>query len=239
MCPEENEPALPVGAAPIEPTPEPAEGGAPEPQAEEEIRIGDRSFKTQAEAFAYAQEELSRKDMEIQIAEAYRTGIADASQANAPIAAAPEPEDPAAWEQKFYADPKGTLSELRASIEADLEKKILGRVAGQTEEQKIWAEFYAKHPDLEGFDDDVLAVSQKHAEEIRALAKTKGRPAAIDYLAQKTKAKFQAYNEKQKPRSALPNAPAASTPRGQTNVTPQQGERKILSFVEQARSIKR
>lgn len=230
----EIEDILPAGAAPVTPPPEVPTPEAPA-TAEDEIRIGDRTFKTQTEAFAYAQEELQRKNHEIELAEAYRAGISDVTAQGIPAAAAAPVADPAEWETRFYADPKGTLQELREQIK----QEVLGTVNAKSAEQEIWSEFHKAHPDLEGFDEITRMQIAKHESEIKVLTRTKGKAAAFSFLAQKTRAMFQDYSDRAKPRTSLQNGPAQGAPRGQTNVTPEPQKKKPVDFLQQIRSLKK
>jgi len=193
----------------------------------EEIEIGERTFKTQAEALAFARAELQRKEQESAVAEAYRAGIADLSAHQAPAAAPAEDN----WEEKFYANPKGTLEELREQIK----QEVLGQVTTQTEDQKLWSEFQTKHPDLVGFEDDVKVTLAKFDKEIKGIAATKGKEKAMEFLAQKTRVKFQEYIDRAKPQHALSNTRTAGASTSQTSVTPKIVVEKVLSFAEQVK----
>lgn len=232
----ENTSAEPVTELPQQELPQ-GEQAAP---AADAIRIGDKTFATQAEAFAYAQAELARQNNELAIAEAYRAGIADASMPmhNAPQAPA-QPQDDPEWETKFYADPKRTLHEFATKIREEVKKEVTGEVEMRTEEQKLWAQFYQRHPDLEGFQEDAQAMLTKHDAELKALVRTKGQTAAFDYLAQKTRAKFQEYIERAKPRRTLPNTSAAPSPGTQTSVTPAAKPKPKVDFISQIRSLRK
>lgn len=231
-------PTLPTGEANEKP-PAAAET-APATQAEEteEIKIGERVFKNTDEAFAYAQSELERKNRELDLAEAYRAGIADAGAV--PVPAAPAAEAPAdtGWEERFYANPKETLKQYAEEIRESTKRELRGELSQQTQEQKLWSEFYTKHPDLSDFDDDAKATLDKHQDEIRVLARTKGQEAAMAFLAQKTRAKFQQYIERSKPRTDLPNTKSAGAPAGQTNVTPEKKTEEPLDFIAQVRKMR-
>lgn len=236
---------LPAGNAPIEPP------AAPEPElqataAEGEIRIGDKTFKTQDEAFAFATEELQRKNHEIELADAYRAGVSDRSSSDAPAAPlVPESEADQAIrilgisETEFYENIPGALLKLAAKIREDVTQEVRARGAAETAEQAAWREFYTRHPDLEGFDEDVRSALVKHEAEVKATVRTKGKDAGYALLAQKTKKKFQDYADKLKPKTALPNGSTATPPKGQTNVTQTTQPTKILSMAEQVRSIRK
>lgn len=208
---------------------ETAEAPAP---AEEPIQIGEKTFATQAEALAYARSAITQKEQELALVEAYNAGLVEGGGASAPAvpAAAPEPDN---WEERFYANPKSTLQELREEIK----REVLGSVRGQSEEEKLWSEFERRHPDLEGFREDAQTILTKYDKEVRALASTKGKDQAMDFLAQKTRAKFEEYAERRKPKRELPNTGGAMLPTTQTNVTKisKEKEEKPLSFVDQVR----
>jgi hypothetical protein len=214
-----------------------AEGAASDPAPEEpaeEIQIGDKSFATQAEALAYAQSALRESEHQRSVVEAYNAGLVERGGAQAPAPAAqPQAEN---WEEKFYANPKATLAELKEEIR----REVLGTVAGQTEDQKMWAEFNRLHPDLDGFQEDVSAVLNRYDKEIRAIASTKGKEQAMSFLAQKTRAKFEDYAERRKPKRELPNGAGGKLPSSQTNVTKisKDNSEKPLSFIDQVRQNK-
>ncbi len=216
----------------------PAEETAPEAAAEvtvpaeEQIQIGEKTFATQAEALAYAQSALRDAEHQRAVVEAYNTGLTERGAAQ-PVVTQATPDN---WEERFYANPRGTLQELREEIK----KEVLGNVSAQTEDQKMWAEFNRLHPDLDGFQEDVSAVLTRYDKEIRALASTKGKESAMNFLAQKTRAKFEEYAERKKPKRELANGSGSGIPAGQTNVTKNSNnkEEKPLSFVEQVRQNK-
>ncbi len=216
----------------------PAEEPAAAP--EEQIEIGERTFSTQAEALTYARAELQRKEAEAAIAEAYRAGITDHAAATAP--AAPQ-EDEAQkamralgiTEEEFYSDVPKALLKLSQKIREDVSREVLGTVSTQTEDQKLWSEFNQKNPDLVGFEEDVKVTLAKFDKEIKGIATTKGKEKAMEFLAQKTRSKFQEYIDRAKPRRDLSNAPTNGAPASQSNVTSKIVVEQPLSFTEQIR----
>jgi len=205
--------------------------------------IEGRKFKTQAEAFAFAKSYIGEVKVEQAVADAYRQGLQEAAQLVQPVQnvtkdPAREAEEDAAWQEKFYSDPKKTLKEFAESIRAEVRKEVLGEVSTVTAEEKLWQEFYSQNPDLEDFKGDVEGVLKHNQEAIAALARTKGKTEAMRFLANKTRAKFEAYMEKAKPGRALPNTKQTATPGTQTNVTPAKQKEQALDFASQVRKLR-
>lgn len=223
-----------------QPAPEAVEAEASSP----DIKIGDKTFKTQDEAFSFAQSELARREREVELADAYRAGVADAGQLPIPpnqpqhLAQPPPNEDPE-WEQKFYSDPRKTLKEYGEKIRESVKAELRTEYRSTSEEEKLWSQFYGKHPDLEGFDEDVRLVLSKHQEELKVITRTKGKDAGFDFLAQKTKAKFQAYAEAQKPSRELSNGKAGPSSGTQTSVTPKINKSAPIDMVSQIRNLRK
>lgn len=207
------------------------------PAAEDPIQIGDRTFATQAEALAFARESLRESEHQRAIVEAYNTGLTERGVQSVQPAAPAAPADDPKWEERFYSNPKATLKEFADTIRKEVRTEVLSTVNTQSEEQKLWSEFFTRHPDLEGFQEDATTILNRYDKEVRALVSTKGKEQGMDFLAQKTRAKFEEYNERRKPTRALPNGGAGTVPSTQTNVTNKNApkEEKPLSFVEQIR----
>lgn len=221
-------------------TEETTQEAAPETEvaADEGIELDGQKFKTQKEALAYAQANIMKLQMEREIADAYRQGIADAAgplESVTPQAAAPAEDN---FEEEFYRDPKATLEKVRLQAIEEAETRILTKQQMQNAEEKLWSDFQNAHPDLADFREDVVHYANVHKDVVQALVRTKGQQAAFDYVAQKTRAKFQAYVEKMKPATALPATKPAVTPTGQKSVTPPKAPTKPLSFMEEVRQNK-
>lgn len=231
---------LPQGAAPVSDS----SGSAAEPaDSPDDIKIGDKVFKSQGEAFAYAQQELGKKEREIEIADAYRAGVADAAgqpQYAQPLLQQPQtpPDDPE-WEQKFYSDPKKTLKEYGERIREEVKQEMRHEYRTVTEEDRLWSQFYGRHPDLVGFEEDARLTVDKFKDDLAAITRAKGKEAGFDFLAQKTRAKFQAYAAAQKPQRELSNGKAGPSPGTQTSVTLQQKKEAPLDFISQVRNLRK
>ncbi len=161
---------VPEETVEIEQTVPEEEGGNGEATIEEkpaEIEIGDRSFKTEAEALAYAREQM----------------LIDSAKADAFPQAPPTPEDNTAWEQEFYANPKEAIAKAMATAAAEGEKRALSKVSMQSEDVRIWNKFTELNPDLADFKEDVEQTANKYKEIIVTLTQTKGEDEAIKFIA--------------------------------------------------------
>jgi hypothetical protein len=201
---------------------------APAAEAEEEIRIGDQVFKTQREAIKYA-EKLEQDKL---INEAYSSGVRETLRVNAPAPVAPPEEDN--FEEKFYANPKEALKEvqMRARDEA------VAAIRAETNRERLWVQFFNENPDLEGSREMCESVLNKNWETLGAMTDV---PKAMKLLAQKTRAIYQDYIDRTKPRTELPNkggqvlSPSGGSPK---SVTPKKDEGPI-DFVTQLKRMRR
>lgn len=211
-----------------------------EEEREAKIKIGDKEFNTQEEAFAYAQS-LDHKTALLEAqSNAYRQAVLDATAAQGAAQKVtqnpPEPEED--FDAKFYENPKEYLKTYGEKIIAQTEAKILSQVNAKTEEEKLWGEFFSGHPDLRNFKEDCETVLAKHNEDIRALYQTKGQKAAMDYLAQKTRAKFQDYIEASKPQRELPRTSAGVSLGSANSVTRNVKETQPVDFITEIRQAR-
>ena len=188
----------------------------------EKIQIGDKEFATQAEAMDYARGLHATGETEKLLHDAYRQGINDAGIAATPAGgvtqSAPEEEEDD-FDQKFYENPKEYLKSMAAKIRQEAMDDALNSVSQQQADAQLWTEFYSKHPDLAGFDEDCKAVLDREAEMIKTLVKTSGREKAMDYLARKTRAKFQQWAERQRPTKEVASEGGRATPTAGARVT--------------------
>lgn len=209
------------------------------------ITIDGQSFKTEAEALAYARDKITQSDIEIARADAYRQGIAEGRQnVTLPQNVTPQPqEDDKEWEQKFYENPKKAIAEAMEAARKEALKELDGKTTIDRENARLWNRFSELHPDLADFRDDVEQVGTRHREELLLMAKTKGEDAAMNFLATKTRTKFQQWAEKAKPGKPLPNGGGGASPSGGSkDVTKSSGKKsedKPLSFVDQIKQNKK
>jgi len=211
-----------------------------EDEGEAKIKIGDKEFKTQEEAFAYAQSLEQKTTLVEAQSNAYRQAVQDTMAAQAAsqkvTQAPPEPEED--FDAKFYENPKEFLRQYGEKISAAAEAKILNQINTQSAEEKLWGEFFSGHPDLRNFKEDCEGVLARHTEDIRAIHQTKGQKAAMDYLAQKTRAKFQDYIEAAKPQRELPRTTAGASVGSAVNVTRNIRTEAPVDFITEIRQAR-
>lgn len=188
------------------------------------IKIGNREFKSQEEAFKYA-EELEEEKLR---AELYSQGVKDALQSNRQ--AEPEPVvEEENFEEKFYANPKEALAEVKNRAVQD----AVALIKAETAREKMWSDFFDKYPDLDG---ERKLCEMTLNENWSTIGNMTDLPKAMDLLAQKTRAIFQGYIERSKPRTELPARRGQAVSAGNSargGVTPQKKEAAPLTMVEQ------
>lgn len=209
---------------------------------ESPYEIDGQAFKTAEEAYAYSQKKLSERETELMLIqarqEAFEQGITMGRSPHQTAQIETSEEDDS---EQFYTDPKGYLQRKEAQIEERVSTKLAAKRHAEEEDARLWSDFFNKHPDLDGFKSDCEVTLNTHLDTIKLLA-VKDKTKAMDYLATKTREKFQAYMEKQRPSRALPNSKGGVTPTGQsttTNVTPTQNNDAPLDFITQMRSIRK
>lgn len=230
---------LPVGEEPAEEVAaevtEPAADEEAQPQAaaepEEEIIVGDRTFKDPKEALAYAREIAHEKE----VLEARESGMREALEAtraglSQPAAPAQPEEDK--FEEEFYSNPKETLQKVAAKAKQD----AVSEIRAEIQREQMWTTFLTQNPDIERADAERIL-----RENWDTLGKMTDVPKAMTALATKTRAYYQGIVERMKPRTALPdNKRQAVSPGGGTpaRVTPA-AEKKPLSFAEEMKQLQK
>jgi hypothetical protein len=192
------------------------------------IRIGDKEFKTQAEAIKYAQQ-LEEENLRSNL---YNQGVRDAlasgQQAQAPQA---EPEDN--FEERFYSDPKGTLRDVQAKATQDAIAVMKAEVA----REKQWDVFLNKYPDVRRKDAERVL-----GENWETIGKMTDVDKAMGVLANKVRSDYEEIVNLAKPRTELANkrgqvvSPSGGAARG---VTQSKKDDKPLDFVSQMRTLKK
>jgi hypothetical protein len=237
-----NAEELPEGNAPLEarapseeiaeetPVVEATSGEEPVVAVEEPtlIRIGEREFTSEKEALRYA-EELESKNNQL---EAYNQGIRDTLGTVNP--AQPPPAEDDNFDEKFYADPKGTL----ASIKKQATDEALRLFNQQTQREALWNQFLTANPDIRRKDAErILAEPENWA----VLSKLTDSKKAMSLLAQKTRAEYAEIEELRKPRTALPATSGARMPSSggaPARVTQAKKDEAPLDFVSQLKRMK-
>lgn len=190
--------------------------------------------KTQAEAIKHQQALLRAKELELAEANAYRQAAYDLGQRQVQAPVQEQAEDPAAWETRFYTNPREAINEVAQTIE----QRVQAATATAAADERIWNNFKARHPDLADFREDLQSVVFGNKELLQTMVRTRGEEAAMDLAAQKLRAKFERYADMKKPRKELGKDKNVTPTTTQTGVTPKKTEEKSLSMVEQMNMMK-
>lgn len=208
------------------------------------IEIDGQSFKTEAEALEYARTKITAADIELARADAYRQAAQDLGQrvTHQPNVTPQPQEDEKEWEQKFFENPKKALEDAMAKARAEALSEVGKMTALDRENARLWSRFCELNPDLADFKEDVEHATALHREAAVALKGTKGEDAALNYIATKTRSKFQQWAEKAKPGTPMSKGGGASPSGGGKDVTSggsKKSDDKPLSFVEQIKQNKK
>lgn len=218
-----------------------AEGDPPadQPAREGKIRIGDQTFKTEAEAIAYA--EAAGGTQVVDPLEQYRRGVQDTlARVPAGQKVTSTPEQKAAIQERLLTDPEGYLAERDAAVAAQVLEQVNGTQAARNHADAVWNAFALRHPDLADFQKEVNALADDNMAMLRQISATKGAQAGHDFIALKMRSNLRRYADASKPRKDLPNGKARTTPnggapaKGNSKETPQ----KPLSLREQLAKLK-
>lgn len=204
------------------------EGGDPSQAAESEepIRIGGQTFKTQREAFEYAE----RVERERELTEAHAAGIRETLEAvRQPTQPVPEPEDN--FEERFYANPKEALKE----VEERATQRALGLINQEKQRETLWSEFLGEYPDVRR--KDAERILRENWDVIGKITDTK---AGMKALAQKVREEYDEIEQMRKPRTVLSDKKQVVSPGGGAppRVTPAKKDATPLSFAEQMRNLR-
>lgn len=195
-------------------------------EPEELIKIGDKEFKTQAEAIKYA-ESLEYDKL---VSQAYNEGVKDSLKVNAPQTPITEKEDN--FEARFYTDPKGTLKSLKEEAKAE----ALEAVKAENRKEQLWTTFLSDNPDVDRRDAERIL-----KENWETLGQMSDIPKAMKILAQKTRGYYDEIIERRKPRTELPNKGSQVVSSGNatsSGVTPARSE-KPLDFVSELKKLRK
>lgn len=202
---------------------------APETSVQGKIRIGDKYFQNQTEAFDYAAE-LEREKL---AADAFRQGIETArAQSQGNISA----EKPAAdnFEEEFYSNPKEYLAKKEVQIVQQAEQRVTERLERERKHTETWTEFYSTYPDLANSKVLVNAVLQARWNDLQHIDTVK----ALKILAEQVRAEKRAMLAEELPRTALPPQKRTASTGTSANVTQKIVDEKPLNFAAQIRNNK-
>lgn len=218
---EEEKPSVEAAPAAEATTETPAPAGEVE---EEEIRIGDQTFKTQAEAFRYANQLNHDKEL----AEAHSAGVTEALRAQ--VVAPPPAEDKS--EEEFWTDPRKAIAKARAEAITEAE----ARIEAKLNREKQWDIFLDKYPDI--MREDAQRILDQNLDTIGKVEIEKG----MQLLAAKTRGYYAKIEEFRKPRTVLADGKGTQTARSgsaPTSVTPEQKQTRPLTFAEEMKSLRK
>lgn len=208
-------------------------------QSDDTITIDGKVFSSVKEAYDYSQKKLQDSETDRLILQARQEAYEQAMSMGQTRQQAyqvsenlvpPEADDAT----KFYDDPQAYLRDMRQKIKAEVQ----GELSQADLERQTWNDFFSRHPDLDGFRQDCELVLNQNLDTVKLLA-TKDRNKAMDYLATKTREKFQSYIERTKPRTVLPNTHSVPSVGGNhvPSVTQSKKDDSTLDFVSQLRSL--
>lgn len=232
-------------SAPVEAAGDVADGQpAGEVVAEAKVKIGDKEFASQEEAFQYAESLQAQGETERLISDAYRQGIQDAIQKDPIGQNVTQPAEPAMpsneeLDAQFFENPTEYLRKHAEQVRQEAEQAALEKIRAEQAEENLWQEFFSRHPDLDGFRQDATMVLESNRQLVEDIARTQGKQKALDYLAQKTRAKFQAWAERSRPQQELQRNAATPTPSGSERVTQSSTTEEAVDFASQLRNHNR
>jgi len=211
------------------------------PADEPKIIIGDRSFGTKEEAWAYAQDLQQKVESEGIANDMYRQGIKDAMLGQPEgnkVTEEVEPEDN--FDEEFYSDPQAYMKKMQEQADtkakAIAQKMLDDRDADANrvkETQALWDSFYGANEDLRSKDLLVQAVLSKDWAAYEHLQPK----AAMTKLSAAVRTELRAYGLDAQPAQELSQAKGTvSTGGGQNVTTPAQGE-KTMDFISQINNI--
>ena len=228
--------------AKVEPIPEPAQ--EPQVHSENVVEVDGQQFASEAEARKYLEQKYSKLEQEKLLDEARLEGMQSAMgyipQATPQQVRQAEDDEPIDMD-KYYEDPQGYLLERERKIEERLMKKMSAAQQAQQKDAEVWAQFTSKYPDLSDFKGDVDAVVNANMDMVTTLAKRDVNK-AMDFVAMKTREKFQRWVDAQKPTKVLSNTKTMVHGGGNPPVTqPQnsQSQPKNLDFASQLRNLRK
>lgn len=206
------------------------------------FRIGDRTFATQDEAIAFANQSV---ELEQQKADAYAQGVLDAANRggnpNPNVTPPVASTEPPLNTEELYTNPQAFLDKFANKIKTETRTELSQAETMKAQSDQIWREFTERHPALADFRNEVEQFVQADTANVRAIIGSRGRPASYDYIATKLKSRFEGYASALKPKRELPNNSGGASPTQAAagGVTPKESGKKALSFSEQIRSIRK
>lgn len=204
-----------------------------------EFEVDGQTFKTQAEAFEFARQQITQRDIELASAQSYGQAYRDASQRmQTPVQHQAPVVDREQQVAAFYEDPIAVLEKVRQETAETVKREMRQEIGASEADRQVWNAFTAAHPDLADFRLDVEAVVTQNAEVIKTLRATKGEKATYDFVARKTREKFDAYLAARIPKKELARTNPNVTPGTQNSVTQTTKKDEKVDFSVQLRQYR-
>ena len=208
----------------------------PASAAEEVIRIGDKTFTSQKDAWDYAQE-LDRQNL---ANDAFRQGIEAANLTqnsntqNAPAAPPQELKIP----DEYYTNPAKYFKDREIEMAFKVSQAIDSRVALAESHKKTMDDFWTEYPDL-AQNQTRRGLALRHINEnMKTLGNVETKK-ALKIIAEKARAELKELGVTTLPQKTLPSNPKpAASPGSGTNPPRPKQDDKPLNFVQQMKNIR-
>lgn len=201
-----------------------------EPAVEEEnYRIGGKTFKTQKEAWAYA-EELEQKTI---ADDAFRQGV-EAARGVQESNVVPPPQIEEDVPLDYYTNPAKYLKEREAQVKAQIKAEMAAEAQKERTNRETWEKFYNDYQDLEPARELVDDYTNKHWSRLQHMSPDKG----LKEIAEGVRAKLKQYGVIAMPKQELKRVTQTASSGSQQTVTTKKQDQKPLSFVEMSRKLR-
>ncbi len=198
-------------------------------EATEEIRIHDRTFTNQAEAFAYAEQLAQNQAAQ----DSYQQGMQDAISQQSNVTPAAEPPVADNFDERFYGDPNKYLTEEITKAKQSAKDEVMAAVRAEQAETKAWTDFYKQNPDLENKDEVVKMFVKNHWDKYRLMETGQ----AFKLIASGVRTQIKQWVEDSLPQKEMPNTASPVSSGSQSNVTPAPVAEEALDFISQVNKI--
>lgn len=208
------------------------------------FEVDGQTFASEKDALNYLQQRYSKAEQDNLLLEARLDGMQQALYTNPQATPPPTQEmvdDVTFEEDKYYENPAQYLADYTRRVTEASEKKLERKLSQREQDAQAWNTFTSKYPELAQFQSDVLEMYNTHRDTALTLAK-RSPEKAMDFIAMKTKEKFQRYIDSMKPTKVLSNTHQGPSMGSNTNVTSTQktqSQPKRVDFTTQLRNMRR
>lgn len=215
----------------------------PEEVPAEAFEVDGQRFASEKDALDYLSQRYSQKEQDNLLLEARLEGMQQAlsTPGIAPPAPTQEMKDDLNFdEERYYENPAQYIAEYTRKVMETTNKQWDQKMSAQQQDAEAWNQFTAKFPELAQFRGDVMEMYNAHRDVALTLAR-KSPEKAMEFIAMKTKEKFQRYVDAMRPTKVLSNTKQGPSVGSNTSVTPKanpQGQAKKVDFTSQLRSMR-